>query len=260
VFPEVEPPPENAVTSLHCPVDLDVEALRDAVALTYDRLAREPHGEFHFHVGRAYAVERLGYDDAALAGLPQASLDAFAGVANPHLAGSVVEGDRVLDLGCGGGLDLLLAARRVGPRGRAIGVDATPSMCARAAAAAVQAGLADRVTVLEGRVEDLPLEDESVDVVQSNGVLNLVPEKMEAFREIARVLQPGGRLHLGAVVIEGTFSTSGPPEWRALCRRQSSSRRRATPASSADASSPATAPSRPPRRAPRWPSTCACRG
>ena len=121
-------------------------------------------------------------------------------MANPHAIAPIEEGATAVDIGCGAGMDLLLAARRVGPAGRAIGVDMTPEMRERAAGAARAAGLA-QVEVRAGDAEALPLEDASVDVVLSNGVLNLTPDKEKAFAEIARVLRPGGRLQLGDIVV-----------------------------------------------------------
>jgi ubiquinone/menaquinone biosynthesis C-methylase UbiE len=142
----------------------------------------------------------LGYDPAELAALPQAATASFAGVANPHAIGPIHPGETVLDIGSGAGMDLLLAARRVSPTGKAIGVDMTPAMIARARAAAAEAGL-PQVEVLEGNAQALPLPDASIDVVISNGVLNLSPDKGLAFAEIVRVLRPGGRLHLADIVV-----------------------------------------------------------
>lgn len=194
--------------AITCPVDLDTRRLRDEIQSIYARVADDPAGDFHFHRGPDYAAELLGYDRAALAGLPADSTGSFAGVANPHRMGPIGEGAVVVDVGCGAGMDLLLAARTVGPRGRAIGVDMTEAMASRARAGARNAGL-DNVEVRIGDAMSLPLDDASVDVVISNGVLNLTPDKSVAYREVYRVLRPGGRflyadIALGAELSEAT--------------------------------------------------------
>jgi ubiquinone/menaquinone biosynthesis C-methylase UbiE len=166
----------------------------------YSRVASAPGGEFHFHRGPEYAVTRLGYDSAELAALPLDVTSSFAGVGNPHSISRVEKSSVVLDVGCGAGTDLLLAARRVGPRGRAIGVDMTETMRSRAAAGAAECGLTN-VDVLDGDASRLPVGDQSVDIVISNGVLNLVPDKHKAVAEIARVLNRGGRAQIADIVI-----------------------------------------------------------
>jgi arsenite methyltransferase len=202
-----------------CPVGFDVDRLREEILRTYTRLARAPEGDFHFHRGPDYAADRLGYDRAELALLPPACTERFAGVGNPLLIGPVHPGETVLDHACGAGMDLLLAARRVGAAGRAVGVDLTPAMRERATAAAAEAGLAARVEVRAGRFEALPLPDASVDVVISNGVVNLSPDKPQVFAEIARVLRPGGRLYLADVVVarELVLEVRADPELWAAC-------------------------------------------
>ncbi|MDI9240557.1 methyltransferase domain-containing protein [Lysobacter sp. LF1] len=185
-----------------CPLALDTMYLNRQVRATYDRVARAPGSGFHFHTGGDYAVQRLGYDAAELASLPAVSTDRFSGVGNPHRIGTIRAGSVVLDHACGAGMDLLLAARAIGPQGRAIGVDLTPAMRGCAIRAAAQAGLIDRVMLHEGTFEDLPVEDASVDYVLSNGVLNLAPDKPRVVREIARVLRPGGELFLADVVLD----------------------------------------------------------
>ena len=183
-----------------CPVDLDVITLRTEVQTMYARVAAAPDGPFHFHRGPQYAVERLGYEAAELAALPADVTASFAGVGNPHAIERLPENAVVLDVGCGAGTDLLLAARQVGPRGRVIGVDMTEAMRRRAAAGAASCGLAN-VDVRDGDATSLPVDDQSIDVVISNGVLNLVPDKRSALVEIARVLKPGGRAQIADIVI-----------------------------------------------------------
>jgi len=183
-----------------CPVGLDTKKLRDEVSFIYARVAADPSGDFHFHRGAKYAAELLGYDAAELAALPPESPASFAGVANPHAIAPLRPGETVLDIGCGAGMDLLLAARRVGARGRAIGVDMTPAMLAKARRNAALLGL-DHVEFRLGFAESLPLPDASVDVVISNGVINLTPDKDQAYAEIVRVLKPGSRLQLGDIIV-----------------------------------------------------------
>jgi SAM-dependent methyltransferase len=179
---------------------LDVKSLRAEVQGMYARVAAVPDGAFHFHRGPAYAASRLGYDASELAALPGDVTASFAGVANPHAIARIPAGATVVDIGCGAGTDLLLAARRIGPTGRAIGVDMTEAMRQRATQGAAACGL-DNVDVRSGDATALPVGDQSIDVVISNGVLNLVPEKERAIQEIARVLEPGGRVQIGDIVI-----------------------------------------------------------
>jgi arsenite methyltransferase len=191
--------------ALSCPVTLDPQRLREEVRAIHGRVAESPEADFHFHRGPRYAVELLGYDAAELAGVPARASASFAGVGNPHAIDALAPGEIVVDIGCGAGMDLLLAARRVGPAGRAIGVDMTASMIDAARAAAREAGLG-HVDVREGDTEALPVDDASVDVVISNGVLNLTSDKGRAFAEIARILRPGGRLLLADIAVENELS------------------------------------------------------
>ena len=186
--------------ALTCPIDLDVASLRAEVQTMYTRVASSPAGDFHFHRGPVYAATVLGYDASELAALPDDVTSSFAGVGNPHAIGAIPVGSTVVDIGCGAGTDLLVAARRTGTNGRAIGVDMTEAMRRRAARGAADAGI-ENVDVREGDATRLPLDDGSVDVVISNGVLNLVPEKKRAIAEMARVLKPGGRLQIADIII-----------------------------------------------------------
>ncbi len=190
---------------LHCPVGLDVDQLRQEVQDVYARVASDPDGDFHFHRGPAYATDLLDYDADALAALPEAATASFAGVGNPTAIGDINPGETVVDLGSGAGMDLLLAAQRVSSEGRAIGVDMTDDMLESAAASAAEMG-ASQVELRKGDLLALPLEDASVDVVISNGVLNLAPNKPAAFSEIARIMKPGGRLLLADIIMSGELN------------------------------------------------------
>ena len=183
-----------------CPIDLDIATLRAEMQRMYSRVATAPDGEFHFHRGPAYAAEVLGYDATELATLPTDVTSSFAGIGNPHAIARIPAGATVVDIGCGAGTDLLLAARRTGPEGRAIGVDMTEAMRRRASEGAAACGLG-HVDVRGGDATSLPVDDRSIDVVISNGVLNLVPEKERAIAEIARILKPGGRVQIADIVI-----------------------------------------------------------
>lgn len=191
--------------ALTCPASLDPQQLREEVRALYGRVAEDPSADFHFHRGPGYAVDFLGYDAAELDALPARACASFAGVGNPHQVDKLLPGETAVDIGCGAGMDLLLAAGHVGPTGRAIDVDMTASMIAAARASAREAGL-ENVEIRAGEAEELPIDDASVDVVLSNGVLNLTPDKRKAFAEIARVLRPGGRLLLADIVVAHELS------------------------------------------------------
>ena len=193
--------------AIACPVDLDTARLRQEIRSIYSRVASDPSSEFHFHRGRQYAAEMLGYDAGALAELPDEATASFAGVANPHAIAAIPPGATVVDIGCGAGMDLLLAARAVGPEGQAIGVDMTESMAERARAASRAIG-ATQVEVRIGDALDLPVASESVDFVISNGVLNLAPDKQQAFSEAARILKPGGQFLYGDIVVADELAES----------------------------------------------------
>jgi len=181
--------------------------LRQEISAVYTRVATGPDGEFHFHRGPEYAATVLGYDRDELDQLPADVTARFAGIGNPHAIAPLPIGATVLDVGCGAGMDLLLAARHVGPSGTAIGVDMTDPMRACAIAGAAACGLAN-VDVRAGDATRLPVEDASVDVVISNGVLNLVPQKDLALAEIRRALKPGGRVQIADIILHRGLSES----------------------------------------------------
>jgi arsenite methyltransferase len=183
---------------------IDVDVLRDEIRKTYADVSDEPEQDFIFPTGRSWAQE-LGYPEPELSRVPDATAQSFAGVANHWLLGKIEPGSVVLDLGCGAGTDLLIAAQMTGPTGRVIGIDMTASMLDRAQASADEMGLAN-VELHEALIEALPIEDASLDVVISNGVIDLVPNKDAVFDEIDRALRPGGRLQLADVVIHNEVS------------------------------------------------------
>jgi SAM-dependent methyltransferase len=184
---------------------------------SYERVARNPNGAFDFHRGHQYALRILGYPSDELQGLPALAVNRFAGVGNPFAAGGPRPGETVLDLGCGAGTDLLIAARRVGTGGRVIGIDGSPSMCRCAEMAARAAGLADRIEVREGRLDVLPVPDGSVDCVIGNGILGSSQRRERIFREVRRVLKEGGRLYLADLVVSRTPGQGEPAalQWAA---------------------------------------------
>ncbi len=179
---------------------LDVEVLREAIRTEYGQVASDPGQGFHFHTGRRLA-RLLGYEEAWLDGVPEGTVAAFAGTGNPFALGPVRPGERVVDVGCGAGIDSLIAARMAGPEGAVVGVDMTPAMLERARAGAAEAGVRN-VAFHEGLAESLPVADGWADVVISNGVLNLFPDKLAGLREMARVLKPGGRLQVGDILVQ----------------------------------------------------------
>jgi arsenite methyltransferase len=183
---------------------VDVAVLRAEIQRTYTDVSVDQDKDFMFPTGRAWA-EDLGYPQPELSKVPDATVESFAGVANPWVLGPIEPGEVVLDLGCGAGTDLLVAAQMTGPAGRAVGVDMTPAMLALARSSADRMGLTD-VDLHEAVIERLPLPDASVDVVISNGVIDLVVDKDAVFGEIDRVLRPGGRVQLADVVIHQEVS------------------------------------------------------
>jgi arsenite methyltransferase len=177
---------------------VDLESLRRAIQEEYAVVANEPEHGFHFLVGRPLA-RLLGYADGWLDGIPEPTIASFAGTGNPFSVSQLQPGERVVDVGSGGGVDSLIAAKMVGENGRVIGVDMTPAMLDKARNSA--AGMKN-VEFREGFGEALPAEDNWADVVISNGVLNLMPDKDAALREMARVLKAGGRLHIGDILVQ----------------------------------------------------------
>ena len=187
-------------------VDIDVALLKSEIQKTYASVSAEPERDFIFPTGRAWA-EDLRYPDE-LANVPETAVESFAGVANPWELGRLSPGERVLDLGSGAGTDSLVAAQMVGEVGRVIGIDMTPEMLAKARAAATEMG-ATNVEFVESEAEHLPFEDGTFDVVISNGVIDLIPDKDAVFEELHRVLVPGGRLQVADVTIQNPVSEEG---------------------------------------------------
>lgn len=187
-------------------VGIDVELLKSEIKKTYACVSAEPKKDFIFPTGRAWS-EDLGYP-AELANVPEAAVESFAGVANPWTMGRLAAGERVLDVGSGAGTDSLVAAQMVGPTGHVTGIDMTPAMLAKARAAAAEMG-ATNVEFVEAEAEQLPFGDASFDVVISNGVIDLIPDKDAVFSELHRVLAPGGRLQIADVTIQNPVSEEG---------------------------------------------------
>jgi arsenite methyltransferase len=184
----------------HLIEELDVAVLREAIREEYAEVASDPEKGFHFHTGRPLA-RMLEYADEWLIGIPESSIESFAGTGNPFSLGELRPGERVIDVGCGAGIDSLIAAKKVGSEGRVIGVDMTPAMLEKARRAAREMGLAN-VEFREGYAEALPVEDGWADVVISNGVLNLMPDKAAVLEEMSRVLKAGGRLQIGDILVQ----------------------------------------------------------
>jgi SAM-dependent methyltransferase len=176
---------------------VDPVALREEVRAKYREVAVDPHGAYHFHTGRPLA-KRLGYDAASVGAMPDAAVESFAGVANPFSLRPLAPGERVVDLGSGGGFDAFVAAGQVGRDGQVVGIDMTAEMLDRARRTAAQMGLSN-VEFRDGLIEDVPVEDGWADVVISNGVINLCADKRQVFREIDRILRPGGRLQFADI-------------------------------------------------------------
>jgi SAM-dependent methyltransferase len=187
-------------------VELDVELLKSEIKKTYASVSEEPEKDFIFPTGRGWA-EDLDYPPE-LANVPDPAAESFAGVANPFSLGRLALGERVLDLGCGAGTDSLVAAQMVGEQGHVTGIDMTRQMLAKARAAAAELA-ATNVEFVESEAERLSFPDESFDVVLSNGVIDLIPDKDAVFSELHRVLVPGGRMQIADVTIEKPVSAEG---------------------------------------------------
>jgi SAM-dependent methyltransferase len=179
--------------------------LKDEILRMYQEIADHPESEFHFFHGRE-AAEMFGYDPADLDAAPSGAVASFAGVGNPHLRAGIAPGETVLDLGSGAGLDAFLAGRAVGEEGRVIGIDLNPTMCEKAKGHLAEAG--GHMECLEAPMEKLPVEDASVDVVISNGVINLSFHKRDVIRELYRILRPGGRISITDIVSAKQLSQS----------------------------------------------------
>jgi SAM-dependent methyltransferase len=192
--------PTDAIPHVARPIEgLDVERLRQAIQDEYATVATQPQQGFHFHTGRPLA-RLLGYDAAWLEGIPEPTIASFAGTGNPFSLGALRPGEQVVDVGCGAGIDSLIASRMVAD-GQVVGVDMTPAMLTRARASAAELS-ARNVEFRHGFAEALPVPDEWADVVISNGVLNLFPDKIAGLGEMARVLKPGGRLQIGDILVQ----------------------------------------------------------
>jgi arsenite methyltransferase len=180
-------------------IPVDADQLREAVKDKYREVAIEPYATYHFHTGRPLA-KRLGYDGDVVGAMPDQAVESFAGVGNPFSHRTLARGEKVIDIGSGGGFDCFVARSQVGGEGQVVGIDMTEEMLAKSNATAKSMGFTN-VEFRNGLIEDMDIEDDWADVVISNGVINLTTDKTKAFSEIARVLKPGGRLYLADIVV-----------------------------------------------------------
>ena len=180
--------------------DVDLARLRAAVQNEYAVVPNQPGKGFHFHTGRPLA-KLLGYSDEWLEGIPESAVESLAGTGNPFPLGEIRQGERVVDIGCGAGMDSFLAAKFAGESGRVVGVDMTPDMLGKARAAAEAANIGN-IEFKEALAEELPVPDGWADVVISNGVVNLCPDKPRVFAELLRILKPAGRLQIADILVD----------------------------------------------------------
>ncbi len=178
---------------------VELAELRDAIRAEYGAVAIDPEAGYHFNAGRELPAT-LGYKREWLDGIPEESIAALVGTGNPFALGALKPGENVIDMGCGGGIDSLIAAKMVCPTGKVIGVDMIPEMLDRARAAAVKTGLSN-VEFIDGVAESLPVPDGWADVVISNGVLNLLPDKVAGIQDMYRALKPTGRLQIADITV-----------------------------------------------------------
>jgi len=190
----------GAITVTMTALGLELGDLRKAISKEYEEVANNPERGFHFHTGRPL-TKILGYQEEWLEGIPESAIESFAGTGNPFSLGEIRPGEKVIDIGCGAGIDSLIAARKVGSEGKVIGIDMTEAMLAKARQAGEEAGFS-QVEFRYGHAENLPVSDGWADVVISNGVINLTPDKKVTFREIARALKLEGRLQIGDILVQ----------------------------------------------------------